>query len=130
MRAKAAYYSWGNFKGAKMGLSVQEQMLIEQRVTNEAKSVGAAYVIWLFLGGLGVHRFYLGRTGSGTAILILMILGWLTIALGVGLVFLFVVGLWVLIDAFLIPGMVNQHKDAVRQRLTTQALVQQTEPTA
>ncbi len=27
----------------KMGLSTQEQILIEQRVTNEAKSVGAAY---------------------------------------------------------------------------------------
>ena len=31
-----------------MGLSVQEQMLIEQRLTNEAKSVGAAYLLWFF----------------------------------------------------------------------------------
>src|SRR5690349_1865524 len=47
--------------GRRMTLSTQEQMLIEQRVANEAKSTGLAYVLWFFLGGLGMHRFYLGR---------------------------------------------------------------------
>jgi TM2 domain-containing membrane protein YozV len=28
-------------------------------------SVGVAYILWLFLGLIGVHRFYLGKVGSG-----------------------------------------------------------------
>lgn len=58
-----------------MDLSTAEQMLIEQRVTNDAKTSGVAYILWLFLGGLGAHRFYIGRPGSALAILALMILG-------------------------------------------------------
>ncbi|MFG1477269.1 hypothetical protein V5F53_01230 [Xanthobacter sp. V4C-4] len=55
--------------------------------------------------------------------LILWILGWLTIAVGIGFLFLAIVGIWVLIDAFLIPGMVRDSKDQLRQRLTLDAMV-------
>jgi len=108
-----------------MGLSTQEQILIEQRVTNEAKSVGAAYLLWFFLGTLGAHRFYLGKTGSGVAQLILFVLGWLTAFIFVGIVLLIALGIWWIIDAFLISGMVASQKEAVRQRLTMQALAMQ-----
>ncbi len=56
------------------------------------RSTGLAYLLWLFFGFLGVHRFYCGRVGTG-------ILWFLTGGL-------FVVG-WV-IDAFLIPDMVEE----------------------
>ena len=92
-----------------MGLSTQQQMLIEQRVTNEAKSVGATYLLWFFLWFFSAHRFYLGRPGSA----ILQILSY----------FIIVGFIWVLIDAFLIPGMVQQQKDDVRRRLTADALI-------
>ena len=49
------------------GSGTQELLLIEQRVTNEGRSVGVAYLLWLFLGFLSGHRFYLRR--PGTAIL-------------------------------------------------------------
>lgn len=101
-----------------MALTTEQQMLVEQRVTNEAKSVGAAYLIWFFLGGLGVHRFYLGRTGSGAALLILTIVGFLTLPIFVGIFLLIGTGLWLLVDAFLIPGMVETHKTEVRSRLS------------
>lgn len=112
-----------------MGLSTEQQILIEQRVTNEAKSTGAAYLIWFFLGYLGIHRFYLGRTGSGAAILILSILGIVTAVFGVGIVFIAVVGIWLLVDAFLIPGMVAEHKNTVRNSLVASALAQGNVPT-
>lgn len=56
------------------------------------RSTGLAYVLWLFLGVLGVHRFYCGRVGTG---ILWLFTGGLC---GVG---------W-LIDVFLIPGMVDE----------------------
>ena len=108
-----------------MGLSTQQQILIEQRVTNEAKSAGVAYLLWFFLGTLGVHRFYLGRKGSGLVRLHLTIVGWLTIVFVIGFFLLALMGIWLFVDLFLIPGMVMKQKDDVRARLTTQVLVTQ-----
>lgn len=83
------------------------------------KSVGAAYLLWFFLGGIGGHRFYAGRVGSGVAYLILQILGWLTVALGVGLFFLGVVALWWIIDGFLLSGIIRQKNMEIGARLST-----------
>lgn len=96
--------------------------MIEQRVTNEAKSVGAAYLLWFFLGTLGAHRFYLGRTGSAVAQLILCVVGWLTTFLIIGFALLTVLGIWWIVDAFLISAMISEQKEEIRQRLTDQAL--------
>jgi hypothetical protein len=49
------------------GLTSADLMVIEQRVTNEAPSAGAAYLLCILLGWVSAHRFYLGR--PGTAIL-------------------------------------------------------------
>lgn len=68
------------------------------------KSVGVTYLLWLFLRGLGGHRFYAGKTGSAIVILALTVIGAFLIFAGVGLFLLAIVGIWVLIDAFLIPG--------------------------
>lgn len=104
-----------------MSLTTQDKMLIEQRVTNDAKSAGIAYALWFFTGYLGGHRFYLGKTGTAVAQLILFILGVLTSLLFVGLILLAVVGIWVLVDAFLIPGMIRSDKDLLRSKLLTDA---------
>ena len=105
-----------------MTLDAQQQMLIEQRVTNDAKSTGAAYLLWFFLGLIGAHRFYLGRVGTGILQLLLFGIGWLTMFIIVGFLFLGIVGLWWLIDAFLIPGMIRADKEQIRRRLTADAL--------
>jgi TM2 domain-containing membrane protein YozV len=97
-------------------------MLIEQRVTNEAKSTGAAYLLWFFLGTLGAHRFYLGRTGTAVTQLLMTIIGWLTVVLVVGIFILIAVGIWLLVDAFLIPGMIRDKQDEIRRRLERAAI--------
>ena len=46
-------------------MDTQREILIEQRVANDAKSPLVAYLLLIFLWGLGVHRMYLGRWVSG-----------------------------------------------------------------
>ena len=68
------------------------------------KSTLLAYILWFFLGLFGVHRMYLGRVGSGIAMLVLHGLSWLTWYILIGFVGFGILGLWWLIDALLIPG--------------------------
>lgn len=86
-----------------MAIGTNELILIEQRVTNESKSIGVAYLLWLFAGLVSGHRFYLGRPGTA----FLQIFSY----------FILVGFIWLLIDAFLIPGMIQRQKDAIRLRL-------------
>jgi len=100
----------------KMGLGTTEQMLIEQRITNDSKNAVIAYLLWFFLWPFGAHRFYLGRIGSAVIMLILSLT----------LVGLFVTIIWAIVDLFLIPGMVREDRDKLRQQLTMEALARGT----
>jgi TM2 domain-containing membrane protein YozV len=82
------------------------------------KSVGVAYLLWFFLGGAGGHRFYAGKTGSAVAILALSILGVLLTFVGVGVFLLAIVGIWVIVDAFLIPGWIRNANTLLATTLT------------
>ena len=93
-------------------LTTQDKILIEQRISNEKPSAGVAYVLAIFLGLFGAHRFYLGRTGSGVVMLLLTISFF-------GMV---ISGIWNLVDLFLIPGMIREKMEALRQRYTMEAL--------
>lgn len=64
---------------------------------NKQLSRTSALLLCLFLGGLGIHRFYVGKTGSGAVMLLLTILSPLTL-----FVSLFAVGIWATIDLILI----------------------------
>ncbi|WP_429812831.1 TM2 domain-containing protein [Ensifer sp. B1-9] len=90
-----------------MNLSTAEQLLVEQRVTNEAKSTAVAYLLWILFGGFGAHRFYIGRTGSGIAMIALLVIGFGTASVGIGALFIVALGVWLLADLFLIPGMIH-----------------------
>jgi len=85
----------------------------EERVSIQAegKNTIIAYVLWWFLGSLGIHRMYLGRTGSGVAQLLLLIFGILTWIIGIGILLLSILGIWWLVDAFLTYGMVKEENE-------------------
>ena len=40
------------------------------------KSTGVAYVLWFFFGGIGAHKFYLGRPGIGVLYIGMFVLFW------------------------------------------------------
>lgn len=107
-------------------LSPQELMLLNSEMRPREKSLGLAYLM-LIGGHLGVHRFYLKRTATAIVQLVLFLiaaLGYIvmvtTSGFGedefnagtiVGLILFFVAGaplfVWVIVDLFLIPGMVR-----------------------
>lgn len=89
-------------------LSTQQLMLIEQRITNNGPSKGVAYLLWFFLWFLSGHRFYLGRPASA----ILQILSYFIL---IGLV-------WAIIDVFLIPGMIRDRQDEIRQTMMVEMM--------
>ncbi|GAA1424636.1 NINE protein [Agrococcus citreus] len=72
-----------------------------------AKELSVAYLLLLFLGTLGAHRFYLGRNGSAAAMLSLTIVGTLTTMVLVGFLLLAAVAVWWVVDLFVTPGMVR-----------------------
>ena len=82
------------------------------------KSAGVAYLLLIFLGGLGAHRFYLGKTGSALAQLAMSIFGWLTLAVFVGVLLLIPLGIWLIVDLFLIPGIVRGQNTRLANDLT------------
>lgn len=97
---------------SKNRLTDTQRMLIEQRIANDKPSAGVAYLLCLFLGALGAHRFYLGRKGSAIAMLL------------IGLTFfgLIVTAIWALIDLFLIPSMINEKVESMRQKMILDTL--------
>ena len=74
------------------------------------KSMGMAYLLWFLLGGIAVHRFYLGFTASAVIQLMMAPLGY-AMLIGkspLGLLILGAAWLWILGDAFVIPSMVRK----------------------
>lgn len=71
------------------------------------KSVALAYVLWFFLGYLGIHRLYCGRIFSGLVMAICTVIGGLTAFAFIGHLLLFVVGVWWLLDLVLTARMVG-----------------------
>jgi TM2 domain-containing membrane protein YozV len=69
-----------------------------------------AYVLWYFLGMFGGHRFYMGKTGSAIAQLILTI----TV---IGSIATFI---WWIVDAFKLHQWVKEHNKAIENRIMDQ----------
>ena len=91
-----------------MAYTIAELSLVEQRVSNDGSNAGLAYLLWFFLWFVSGHRFYLGRPGTA----ILQILSYFVL---IGFV-------WILVDAFLIPAMVQEKNDALRRRVMGELL--------
>ncbi len=74
---------------------------------SRSKSTGLAYFLWFFLGGFGIHRFYLGSSGIGILVLLCTLSG-------VFLMFPLIVTACVLIyDLFTLPSQVSTQNQKI-----------------
>lgn len=84
-------------------------------------SLALAYALWLPLGLVGAHRFYLGRWGTGLALACVTLATLLLFMVFVGLLTAWLAVGWWLVDAFLIPGMVREAERAISGRAPARA---------
>jgi TM2 domain-containing membrane protein YozV len=102
------------FEIPKMNDSTRSMMMYDA----QKKSGVVAFLLWLFLGSLGAHRFYLGFTGTAVLQLLLFIFGWTTAFAYVGLFLLLALYVWLFIDVFCIAAGVREHNTMLAQRLS------------
>lgn len=81
------------------------------------KSAGVAYILWFLFGGLGAHRFYLRKTGTATLILLMTLGSFVLMVVAVGFLTIMIPAIWVLIDAFLIPGLTREYNNRLASQL-------------
>lgn len=65
------------------------------------KSRVAAGLLAIFLGTLGVHNFYLGKSSRGITQLVLTIIGWVTSFFVIGVFIAGAVAIWALIEGIM-----------------------------
>ena len=84
----------------KGDLTERELTLVHSEVESKKKNPVAAWLLWLFTGGIGGHRYYLGNIGMGTG---------MTLTLG-GF------GFWALIDAFFINARLREIEEKAEEQ--------------
>lgn len=89
---------------AKQDLSTQELQLLASEMDSRKKSTATTWILWFFFGGIGGHRYYLGKIGSGVA---------MTLTLG-GL------GIWSIIDIFLMNGMISKKNSEIESEVISE----------
>ena len=91
-----------NLAGQKGDLTSQELSILQMELEKRGKNKMVMYLLWVFTGGIGGHRFYLGDTGYAVAMLFI---NWATC------------GIWSLVDVFLIGKRLETLNANVEQQI-------------
>ncbi|MED0739031.1 TM2 domain-containing protein [Aneurinibacillus thermoaerophilus] len=94
---------------ARQELNTEQQLMINAEFEKRKKSKGIAYILWLFLGSLGGHRFYAGDIGLGIGMIIVWVLGWF--------IFFIPTIIWAIIDLFLIGKRIDQLNEQIEAEI-------------
>ncbi len=91
----------------KQGLDPKYQLMLENDMKRLAKKPGIMWILWLFCGPIGVHRYYR------------KILSCLRNAVGLHLHVLYCGFFWWIVEAFLIHKRLQQVNDNIESQLIT-----------
>ena len=72
------------------------------KASADSKSKLAAGLLGIFLGGFGVHNFYLGYTSKAVTQLVLTIVGYVLCCIGIGILLVLGVGIWGFVEGIMI----------------------------
>ena len=122
-----------NLLSLKKDLNTQELAMLSTEIERRKKSRAVLWVLWLFTGTIGGHRYYLGDKGRALLQTIVFILA---IVLGFSLIasaenevealiygpmalfmFLSVPALWAIIDAFFIGRRLTAKNAAIEKQI-------------
>lgn len=104
-------------------LTNEEKLVVNSELEKRGKNLVLAYVLWFFLGTLGIHRMYLGKKGSGIVMLVMFLVSYpLILAYGLGFITLSIVGIWYWIDLFRIKNMHQQEQDILESEIAEEIL--------
>lgn len=81
------------------------------------KSAGVAYLLWFLFGGLGIHRFYLGKNRTGAALLSITVISLFLMAILIGFITIWISVIWWFIYLFLVGDMVRKYNSNLANSL-------------
>ncbi|QDX92831.1 hypothetical protein C2W64_00426 [Brevibacillus laterosporus] len=85
---------------ARQNLTTDQQLMVNAEFDKRKRSKGIAYLLWIFLGTIGGHRFYSGDTGIAIGMIAVWFISWFL---------LFVpIAIWIIIDVFLIGKRIDK----------------------
>lgn len=97
----------------KSQLTEKQLAIFNQEFEKKKKSPVVAWLFWLFLGGLGAHRLYLGKTVSGLILMgVTLLTAWFTFGIPTFI--------WLIIDAFLLPKMIGEKNKEIETEILNQ----------
>jgi len=111
-------YRWGVMRFMQDLLPLKSRMdarqlaLLESELRSRGKNVLVAYILWYALGIIGGHRFYMKKTGSAVAMLILSI-----IVFG-----LIITLIWWIVDAFRLHHWIRDENRELEYHLANEIL--------
>lgn len=123
-----------SFNDTNTTANVRTSALIEAQTYH--KSILTTYLLLIFVGQLGIHRFYTGFKKVALAILGATVVGWLLVIVGLvsaaatgeggaaiplilGWVLLVAVGLFLLVELFLTPSVVREANTLINEKFIT-----------
>ncbi|MDO4903530.1 MAG: TM2 domain-containing protein [Limosilactobacillus sp.] len=106
----------------------RELISFESEVNRRSKNVVVAYLLAIFLGSIGAHRYYLKKIGTGIVMTLLAVFGWMLfvsiLGMEIAILLFFIDGIWVIVDLFLIPSIVNKDRTNVENEVFAQIMAE------